>query len=183
MRKAKNGIKAKDLQVGDKVRNAEGETGEVEEVTTEQTSQEMYNLTVDEAHTFYVGEGQWLVHNCNWLGAGDAPAWGKELAETADNIYVKLSKDVKSTSTLGFTQIGDQSLVTITGKPSFHQQALDELESLVRGADIIFIPNPDRVHAERLLYEQYGNVTNFRGIGISHVHGPCYESCKLFLKV
>jgi hypothetical protein len=27
----------------------------------------MYNLTVDEAHTFFVGEGQWLVHNaCNY---------------------------------------------------------------------------------------------------------------------
>lgn len=23
----------------------------------------MYNLTVAEAHTFYVGDGQWLVHN------------------------------------------------------------------------------------------------------------------------
>jgi hypothetical protein len=23
----------------------------------------MYNLTVDTAHTFFVGEGQWLVHN------------------------------------------------------------------------------------------------------------------------
>ncbi|WP_218022923.1 DUF6883 domain-containing protein [Calidithermus terrae] len=25
----------------------------------------MYNLTVDVAHTYYVGQGQWLVHNCN----------------------------------------------------------------------------------------------------------------------
>jgi hypothetical protein len=25
--------------------------------------QEMYNLTVDTAHTFFVGEGQWLAHN------------------------------------------------------------------------------------------------------------------------
>ena len=24
----------------------------------------MYNLTVDTAHTFFVGDGQWLVHNC-----------------------------------------------------------------------------------------------------------------------
>jgi hypothetical protein len=24
----------------------------------------MYNLSVDTAHTFFVGEGQWLVHNC-----------------------------------------------------------------------------------------------------------------------
>ncbi|MCB0107996.1 MAG: hypothetical protein KDE53_18870, partial [Caldilineaceae bacterium] len=23
----------------------------------------MYNLTVAEAHTFFVGDGQWLVHN------------------------------------------------------------------------------------------------------------------------
>ena len=23
----------------------------------------MYNLTIDQAHTFFVGEGQWLVHN------------------------------------------------------------------------------------------------------------------------
>jgi hypothetical protein len=26
----------------------------------------MYNLTVDTAHTFFVGEGQWLVHNECW---------------------------------------------------------------------------------------------------------------------
>jgi hypothetical protein len=24
----------------------------------------MYNLSVETAHTFFVGEGQWLVHNC-----------------------------------------------------------------------------------------------------------------------
>jgi hypothetical protein len=24
----------------------------------------MYNLTVAQAHTFFVGDGQWLVHNC-----------------------------------------------------------------------------------------------------------------------
>ena len=26
-------------------------------------TQTMYNLTVDTAHTFFVGEGEWLVHN------------------------------------------------------------------------------------------------------------------------
>jgi hypothetical protein len=28
----------------------------------------MYNLTVDEAHTFFVGDGQWLVHNVCIMG-------------------------------------------------------------------------------------------------------------------
>lgn len=60
----KGWVDAKDLQIGDQIRNADESTGEVEEVTTEETTREMYNLTVDKAHTFYVGDGQWLVHNC-----------------------------------------------------------------------------------------------------------------------
>lgn len=35
--------------------------------------QRMYNLTVAEAHTFFVGDGQWLVHNCN-------PSYPKDFA-------------------------------------------------------------------------------------------------------
>lgn len=54
---------AEELEVGDNIRKADGSTGEVESIEFEETSQEMYNLTVDEAHTFFVGDGQWLVHN------------------------------------------------------------------------------------------------------------------------
>ncbi len=32
----------------------------------------MYNLTVDEAHTFYVGDGRWLVHNDSCRSAARA---------------------------------------------------------------------------------------------------------------
>ena len=63
LRESEGWVNAEDLQVGDDIRNAGGSTGEVESITTEETSQEMYNLTVDEAHTFFVGDGQWLVHN------------------------------------------------------------------------------------------------------------------------
>ncbi len=35
----------------------------VERVVLRQHTQVMYNLTVATAHTFFVGEGQWLVHN------------------------------------------------------------------------------------------------------------------------
>lgn len=31
----------------------------------------MYNLTVDTAHTFFVGDGRWLVHNTNCLFNAD----------------------------------------------------------------------------------------------------------------
>lgn len=32
-------------------------------VENQQYEQEMYNLTVEDAHTFFVGDEQWLVHN------------------------------------------------------------------------------------------------------------------------
>lgn len=48
-------IDAGDLQVGDDVRRADGSTGEVRSMQVVAQSQPMYNLTVDQAHTFFVG--------------------------------------------------------------------------------------------------------------------------------
>lgn len=53
------------LKVGDKIRQADGTTGVVANVVTLQQTREMFNLTVSEAHTFYVGQDGWLVHNAN----------------------------------------------------------------------------------------------------------------------
>jgi hypothetical protein len=56
----KGWVETEDLQVGDDICNADGSTGEVEAITIEQTTQEMYNLSVDEAHTFYMGLDRYL---------------------------------------------------------------------------------------------------------------------------
>ncbi|MCE7989944.1 MAG: hypothetical protein DYG89_53025 [Caldilinea sp. CFX5] len=58
-------IDASNLSVGDLVRRLDGSAGDVEAVTVEERPQVMYNLTVAVAHTFFVGEQQWLVHNCS----------------------------------------------------------------------------------------------------------------------
>ena len=60
-------IDAGNLSVGDLVRRLDGSTGDVEAITIEERPQVMYNLTVADAHTFFVGEQQWLVHNCSAL--------------------------------------------------------------------------------------------------------------------
>lgn len=49
--------------MGMHVVQADGTTGVVWLKWNVQRKQAMYNLTVDTAHTFFVGEGQWLVHN------------------------------------------------------------------------------------------------------------------------
>lgn len=60
----KGWVNAEDLQFGDQVYQADGTTGVVWIKWNVYKTQEMYNLSVDTAHTFFVGEGQWLVHNC-----------------------------------------------------------------------------------------------------------------------
>jgi len=52
------------LHAADKVRKADGLYGVVRSVVLVPRLQVMYNLTVAGAHTYFVGDGQWLVHNC-----------------------------------------------------------------------------------------------------------------------
>jgi hypothetical protein len=66
------GAKTGDLKKGDEVRKADGSVGIVEAIHTIYKRQTMYNLSVDTAHTYFVGHGQWLVHNCNKIYRGVA---------------------------------------------------------------------------------------------------------------
>ena len=56
-------LPAASLQVGDEIRNAKWVAGIVEAIEFVHESQTMYNFTVATAHTYFVGEEQWLVHN------------------------------------------------------------------------------------------------------------------------
>lgn len=59
----KSWVAAADLRIGDGVRRADGSIGLVDSVRVERRTQRMYNLTVARAHTFFVGDDGWLVHN------------------------------------------------------------------------------------------------------------------------
>jgi hypothetical protein len=59
----KGWVAAGDLLPGDKVRKADGSSGVIETVEIVQRQKLMYNLTVEQAHTFFVGQQRWLVHN------------------------------------------------------------------------------------------------------------------------
>ncbi|GAB4578180.1 MAG: hypothetical protein Fur0022_09140 [Anaerolineales bacterium] len=56
-------VQASDLNLGETVFSAAGEIGMVRDLEYVYSVQPMFNLTVAEAHTYFVGEGQWLVHN------------------------------------------------------------------------------------------------------------------------
>jgi hypothetical protein len=54
---------AGELEVDSAVRNADGEYGTVGAIEFAATPQVMYNMTVADAHTYTVGDGEWVVHN------------------------------------------------------------------------------------------------------------------------
>ena len=56
-------VAAGELEVGDRLRKADGATDIVNHVQVVVDAKVMYNLTVDQAHTYFVGDQQWLVHN------------------------------------------------------------------------------------------------------------------------
>lgn len=63
-------LEAKDLFIGVAVRKANGETGIVRQNMSVTHAQQMWNLTVADAHTYFVGNGQWLVHNAGGCNTG-----------------------------------------------------------------------------------------------------------------
>jgi hypothetical protein len=57
-------VDAEELRIGEHVPQLDGDLGAVQTVALEPRTQPMYNLSVAVAHTFFVGDEAWLVHNC-----------------------------------------------------------------------------------------------------------------------
>jgi hypothetical protein len=62
-----NWVEAVDIQKGDLLSLSDGEVLEVLRVSVEHVTTKVYNLTVDENHTYFVGDKTVLVHNTNFL--------------------------------------------------------------------------------------------------------------------
>jgi hypothetical protein len=56
-------VEAENLEVGDAILSLGGVYGAVDSILIENRTQTMYDLTIEEVHTFAVGDGDWVVHN------------------------------------------------------------------------------------------------------------------------
>ena len=100
-------------------------------------AQPMYNLTVAEAHTFFVGRGQWLVHNvdCNKLVDGMSIA----VADALDAAESFLGK--------GYTDMGNGRFVSGDGLRQVRMGDSDILGKHGGGSHMNFetlAPNPKK---------------------------------------
>ncbi len=164
------------LEVGNAISRADGEDGTVKAVEFAATPQVMYNMTVADAHTYTVGDGEWVVHNsCNWLRGGKSTdRIGNILAEDAQFFWSRLPRGHKTV--VAVAQGGDQKIVT-----AFIGASDDALASLQkyasqRGAKYVApFENPavwGSGHAEQIAYNYLGQYasTDLR-IAVSHPDG------------
>jgi radical SAM superfamily enzyme YgiQ (UPF0313 family) len=158
-------------------------------ITIEHRPQVMYNLTVATAHTFFVGEGQWLVHNtCNALQNGKrvrASAFGEWAAKQADAIFRSIPDNTKGSATIAVTRIGEQLVVALNS--GIDHAAVEVVERIAqrRNWKVIYKPGLGHSlegHAERVLYSEYGDTVT--SMGISNFTGPCDlpKGCQEFFK-
>ncbi|MGI0015288.1 MAG: Hint domain-containing protein, partial [Nitrososphaera sp.] len=180
----RNWVGAGDLAVGEHVRRADGEYGVVRAVEIVGRTQRMYNLTVDEAHTFFVGAQRWLVHNaCNWLGGGltDDPV-GNQLVRDAQAYFNSLPGYTKGSATVAATVVDDIKHVAINA--GAHPDAISKLNTIVNNQQgvrlVVGQGLSDAGHAERALYNMFSSLDNLK-IGISRKAGPC-PACQRFFR-
>ncbi|WP_229778747.1 polymorphic toxin-type HINT domain-containing protein [Deinococcus knuensis] len=124
----KNWVGAGHLKIGDTIKQADGTTGLVANVTTVGQTREMFNLTVSEAHTYYVGQDGWLVHNTSCLTPGAVRAFAKNLPNMSFD-------DIKAQAeALGFTAKGPTS-GPLVGKMLHFYDAKDRMRMRIDPPD------------------------------------------------
>jgi RHS repeat-associated protein len=162
-------VKASDLRPGDRIHRAFGGTGPVTSVMVARQPQVMYNLTVDTAHTFFVGENQALVHNSSI---------GRQLSDAARRAHRRLPIHLRNSTIAIGIKNGRYLIAAFHPNPRLNAELLAWLDKHKRGSRSEVIGPPkelsDRYHAERQL-EDAGVEGD---IGISNGRGPCGKSCK-----
>lgn len=152
-------VTAADLHVDDEIRQANWDKGVVEAIVFTPVPQTMYNFTVATAHTYFVGEGQWLVHNC------------RAYANTAHNALKQLPENLRGATVAMSLGADSKPILAIYGRtPEITQDAINHLRN--KGWNVLDAP-PRGVeyHAERQLID-----AGYTQIGISRQAGMC-NSC------
>jgi RHS repeat-associated protein len=98
-------LPASALWVGAQVRRADDSYGVVENIEIVQRPQTMYNLTVAQAHTFFVGEQKLLVHNACWVNFQQLGGFARDVLTK----YYHLNSQIGELS-LRATRLADGSI-------------------------------------------------------------------------
>jgi len=160
----KGWLPAGELRIGMHVREADGKYGLVWFTWSISQTQAMYNLTVTTAHTFFVGKGEWLVHNdC------------ESLANIAHSAHQQLPEPLRQSTVAASLDDNDDPVLAVYHRTEEGtQDAVQYLRD--QGWNVLDAPEGrgPEYHAERQLYDQ-----GYSEIGISRQGGMC-NACQSF---
>jgi RHS repeat-associated protein len=157
---------AGNLGVGSHIRKADGATGTVERVEREARARAMYNLTVERAHTFFVGQQRLLVHNADCY----------DLARAAWELHRSLDEPLRA-SVIAAARNADGEFVYAVYHQDVRLQAAMVAEMQRRGLNVLAAPTGrgPSFHAERQL-----DASGYTQIGISRKGGMCGYCIRYF---
>ncbi len=148
-------VNAIDLTKGQSIARADGKSGRLIARSVEARDVQLYNLTVKTAHTYYVGEQQWLIHNCE---------------------IPNLPQYVRGAKTEGYLVINGNTIPLVSGKGPG-----SNFPDLIRGLDLKGTPViVDHVEAHAAALMRSTNATEAT-LTLNHV--PCSGpmSCQALL--
>lgn len=114
---------AAELQQGDQLVGADGSLQAVSGLIDADQTTTVYNLTVDEIHTYYAGQRPVLVHNC-----GGTP--GNQMALPPGPTALPLARDLAASRTAPAVRATTRSV----GRPSHNQELQSDIATLPFGA-------------------------------------------------
>jgi RHS repeat-associated protein len=163
------------LQVGNEVQLLDGATATVVGLKIVPGTASMYDLTISNVHTFAIGDGQFVVHNCNGAAsfaqsrAGELFSQGKAAAEA---VNPKAWFGKKVTVAFAVTDDGQKLVAMNAGSlgrwSSYVKPLLNQGEQWIEGSG--------KQHAEEILM-QYAEENDARIVGFGVSRSPCPKIC------
>lgn len=142
-------VAARELRVGDRLLCADGSSATVTATETETLDEpiKVYNLTVEDYHSYYVGDGEVLVHNSACAGSKvkynvKNDNYVKKRGWSYDQIDDAINRGVKGTSTNMATGNPCSVYLSENGSYVIVDDVTNELVQLSKFGDPTWIPDP-----------------------------------------
>jgi hypothetical protein len=163
-------VAAGELHIGDYIRQANGSYGEVQAIEFIHQPQPMYNLSVVEAHTYFVGVGQWLVHNdCHPLHTQ---------AETLHALRPTGHSQDRTTTAILRVQDAEGNIVDLVTN-NHRLNLIQILAAKVAGMEPISVPSAYKgyLHAEEILIN-YAISNGYTPLDLTASRPVCRDRCQ-----
>jgi hypothetical protein len=124
----------------------------VKAVEVKNDRQVMYNLSVETAHTFFVGDGQWLVHNCPAAAGGPTNPFALKNVTPTNNLSLKVDEALDAAIEFlgpGYKDLGNGRFISADGTRQVRMSDRDIL-GLDNAAGVkhmnfeTLVPNPQK---------------------------------------